>query len=221
MLLISGIMKVKEFKGGYDDNFCYLIWCDKTLEGAIIDPSVEPDKIFHFINQNDILLKKILITHTHYDHISYLTDFISMYLNVVIYGYVKTRYSFNNNFYGLSHNEKISIGDEIFTSLYTPGHYDDCLCYWNKSANMIFTGDTIFVGRSGRTINMYSDISKLYHSIYDIILKLPKETIIYPGHDYGPTSTISISDNMELSHFFSCKSEKEFIDVMDDFETSR
>ena len=42
-------MKVKEFKGGYDDNFCYLIWCEKTLEGAVIDPSVEPEKIFYFL----------------------------------------------------------------------------------------------------------------------------------------------------------------------------
>ena len=86
---------------------------------------------------------------------------------------------------------------------------------------IIFTGDTIFVGRSGRTINKHSNTSVLYKSIYNIILPLPLDTIIYPGHDYGPQQTISISDNIKSSSFFSCKNKQEFISVMEEFELSR
>ena len=124
-------------------------------------------------------------------------------------------------FIGLSDNQIIAIGDNMLIALYTPGHYDDCLCYWDNINNILFTGDTVFVGRSGRTINSYSNISKLYNSIYNIILKLPKNTIIYPGHDYGHQPTIPISENIKLSSFFSCKSESEFVNIMKIFESNR
>ena len=221
MHLISGIMKIKTFKGGYDGNFCYLVWCEETLEGAIVDPSVDPLNIISFINENNILLSKILITHTHYDHISYLSKFIDKYPNIRIYGYKNTRKDLGKNFHGVCHNDYIYIGRILLSTLYTPGHYDDCLCYLGNTENIIFTGDTMFVGRSGRTINSYSNIKELYNSIYEIILKLPMETIIYPGHDYGYSPIINIADNIKLSSFFSCKSEDEFIDVMEEFELNR
>jgi len=214
-------MKVKSFKGGFDKNFCYLIWCDETMEGAIVDPSTEPLEIFEFIENNDIVLSTVFITHTHHDHIFYLSDFNYQYPNITIYGHKDTRKSLGNNFLGLENNEIISIGKNMFTTLYTPGHYDDSLCYWNIKNQIIFTGDTVFVGRTGRTINAYSDISKLYNSVYNIILQLDKNTIIYPGHDYGNVPTISIANNIKLSSFFSCNSKQEFIDVMNKFEQNR
>jgi len=214
-------MKIKTFKGGYDDNFCYLAWCEETLEAAIIDPSVIPISIFKYIEENNIKLSKIFITHTHYDHISYLPDFIKQYPNIIIHGYLNTRKSLGNNFKGVKHNDKITIGNYVLNVLYTPGHYDDCLCYFQNEENILFTGDTVFVGRSGRTINQYSNISELYHSIYEIILKLPMNTEIYPGHDYGISRTITIAENIKMSSFFSCKSEQEFICIMQKFESNR
>ena len=65
------------------------------------------------------------------------------------------------------------------------------------------------------------NISKLYDSIYNIILKLHKNTIIYPGHDYGHVPKISLAENINLSPFFSCISEEEFIDTMKRFEKNR
>ena len=221
MLPILDTMKIKSFKGGFDNNFCYLVWCKDTMQGAIIDPSVESLEIFEFIEKHDIILSKILITHTHYDHIAYLSDFIYKYPNIIIYTYSNTRESFTGNFIGLDHNDTVSIGSILLTVLYTPGHYDDCLCYWSIKNKVVFTGDTIFVGRSGRTINPYSDISKLYNSIYNTILKLPQNTMIYSGHDYGHKTKISIAENIKLSSFFSCNSKEEFIVVMKKFEKDR
>ena len=218
---ILDIMKVKTFKGGYDDNFSYLIWDDSKLEGAIIDPSVSPELILNFITDNNINLSKILITHTHHDHISCLDTFLQRYPNLVIHAYQDTRHKFDNHFSGLNHQDKIFLGDIVLTALYTPGHYDDCICYWDSEEKVIFTGDTVFVGRTGRTINRFSNISQLFHSIYDIILQLPMDTIIYPGHDYGDVETISISNNIKNSRFFSSTSKCDFIAVMKDYELNR
>ena len=106
-------------------------------------------------------------------------------------------------------------------ALFTPGHYIDSICFWIKNQDMLFTGDTIFVGRTGRTISSRSSISDLYSSVYDILLKLPLKTIIYPGHHYGFSKSISIKENISISDFFQCKSLNEFKIVMDNYENNR
>ena len=213
-------MKIKAFEGGFDKNFTYLIWCDKTKHAALIDASTEINPILEFIESQDIILSKILITHSHHDHIAYLDDYLSIFSNLIIYCYNKP-INIKTNFHGLDDNEIIVIGNEILTTIYTPGHFIDSVCYWNKKNRLIFTGDTIFVGRTGRTVSHTSDIKALYDSIYNRLLKLPQNTTIYPGHHYGFKKSISIQDNIQLFDFFSCKSLEEFKIVMDNFEKNR
>ena len=119
------------------------------------------------------------------------------------------------------HHEIIPLGREMITGLHTPGHYPDSICFWNKNNNSLFTGDTMFVGRTGRTIGTKSNISHLYSSIYQQILILPEQTIIYPGHHYGYTSHITLKENITLSPFFQCNSEEKFIQVMVEYEKNR
>ena len=80
-------MKIKVFQGGYDKNLCYLLWCKESLRAAIIDPSVETLKIFEFIENTELILEKILVTHTHHDHIAYIDDFLFNFPNIKVYGY--------------------------------------------------------------------------------------------------------------------------------------
>ena len=109
----------------------------------------------------------------------------------------------------------------MIAAIYTPGHFKDSICYWNKNDKIIFTGDTIFVGRTGRTISSDSSIKDLYNSVYNKLLTLPKETTIYPGHHYGFSKTITINENIRLFDFFSCNSFEEFKLVMQNFEKNR
>ena len=90
---------------------------------------------------------------------------------------------------------------ELITAIHTPGHFPDSICFWNKKGSCVFTGDTMFVGRTGRTIGAKSNISNLYTSIYDKLLKLPPQTIIYSGHHYGFKKSITLSENIRLSSF--------------------
>ena len=109
----------------------------------------------------------------------------------------------------------------MITVLHTPGHYPDSVCFWNKKGSCVFTGDTMFVGRTGRTIGAKSNNSYLYTSIYDELLKLPQQTVIYPGHHYGYKKSITLKENIMLSPFFQCNSEDEFIRVMEQYEKTR
>ena len=213
-------MKIKAFEGGFDKNFTYLVWCDKTKHAALIDASTEINPILEFIESQDLILSKILITHSHHDHIAYLEDYLGIFSNLIVYCYNKP-INIRTNFHGLDDNEIIVIGNEILTTIYTPGHFIDSVCYWNKKNKLIFTGDTVFVGRTGRTVSNTSNIKALYNSIYNRLLTLPNDTIIYPGHNYGFQKSISIQDNIQLFDFFSCKSFEEFIIVMENFEKNR
>ena len=214
-------MNVKRFQGGYDKNFCYVVSCEETKMAAIIDPSVEINPVIEYIESNHLILDKVLITHTHHDHIYYLGDFIELYPLMKVYASANARLAKTVDFKKIEHNDVVMVGKHFILSLSTPGHYMDSICYWVKSHNMIFTGDTMFVGRTGRTISSGSNIKELYHSTYDILLKLPPNTVIFPGHHYGYRKDITIRENMKLSDFFQCKSFPEFDSVMKKFEESR
>ena len=214
-------MKIKSFQGGFDKNLSYLIWCESTHISGIVDASVNMTKINEFIEMHNLKLEKIFITHTHLDHIQYLDDILYLFPQIQLCGYEKPEIEFSYYYRKLMHHEIIPLGGELITSLHTPGHYPDSLCFWNKKSNIIFTGDTMFVGRTGRTIGAKSNISHLYASIYQQILKLPEQTTIYPGHHYGYTPHLTLKENITLSSFFQCSSEDEFIKVMEAYEKGR
>ena len=212
-------MNIKIVEGGFDKNLSYLIWCDKTKIAAIIDPAIETTRFKDYIEQNDLLLSKILITHTHYDHIMHLVSFLYLYPNAEVLLHSNHIKKFNHPIVKIADYELISIGEESLIGIHTPGHYADSICYWNKNNNIIFTGDTVFVGRTGRTKSQHSSIQDLYNSVYSKILALSKNTLIYPGHNYGFSKTITIKENIEYSDFFQCKTLDEFKVVMKKFES--
>ena len=214
-------MKIKSFQGGFDKNLSYLIWCESTHIAGIVDASVNMMEINEAIEMHDLMLEKVLITHTHADHIQFLDDILYQFPQVQICGYNNPEIELGDNYRKLMHHEIISLGSEMITNLHTPGHYADSLCFWNKKNNSLFTGDTMFVGRTGRTIGAKSNISHLYTSIYQQILKLPEQTTIYPGHHYGYTPHVTLKENVTLSPFFQCSSENEFIKVMETYEKGR
>ena len=214
-------MHIKSFIGGYDKNLSYIIWCPETKLAALVDASVESNEIFEFIDHKDLILEKVLITHTHRDHIYYLDDFIHQYPMINIYCHSNPINLSGSYCIPLEHNQVISIGECLLTILHTPGHFSDSICIWNKESKVLFTGDTIFIGRTGRVVSETSSLKDLYNSVYNIILNLPFETMIYPGHHYGFSRKAELDFNIKNSNFFQCKSINEFKIVMQDFEKNR
>ena len=80
-------MKIKAFLGGYDKNLSYLIWCESTRIAGIIDAAIEITEMLECIDSNNLLLEKVFITHTHFDHIKYLDDLTDQFPYLQICGY--------------------------------------------------------------------------------------------------------------------------------------
>ena len=122
-------------------------------------------------------------------------------------------------FKSLKNNQLFKIGDLPFAAIHTPGHYYDSICYQLDS--ILFTGDTLFVGRTGRVISIKSDIADLYDSVYNKILTMDGNTRIYPGHDYGEKSTITLKENIKISHLLQARNLKNFQQRMEQYEKNR
>jgi len=208
---------IRRFLGGYDQNFTYLITCSTTRAQVLIDAAIRLDKVLPFIYNQPITL---LITHSHSDHTTYLDQYLEAFKQITVIVHPDSSLSIDNNkFRSVNHKQEFKIGKLNFVSIHTPGHYYDSICY--QLNPVLFTGDTLFVGRTGRTISPKSNIKDLYDSIYNKILNLPDNIRIYPGHDYGKQSTIQLKENVKASTLLKAKDLNEFIDLMQDYEKNR
>ena len=209
---------IRSFKGGYDDNLTYLVSCMRTGNQFLVDASIQLKEIDGFINKRGLIA--LFITHTHGDHIAYLDEYIDAFPNLVVMVYKESEHKINSDYIKpVKQNDIVTVGQLTVEILYTPGHYNDSICYYIDG--VLFTGDTLFVGRTGRTISKGSDIKKLYKSVYDTILDLPESTMIYPGHDYGPKMSITIKENISISPLLRAEDEDDFIKRMAQYEATR
>jgi glyoxylase-like metal-dependent hydrolase (beta-lactamase superfamily II) len=103
----------------------------------------------------------------------------------------------------------------------TPGHSPDSVCWYDQEEGTLFTGDTVFIGRTGRTVDPLSDVHSLYRSVYEHILTLPKDTMLYPGHNYGRSSSLPLGELEKTSEFFCCTNADQFVQVMAEYEATR
>ncbi len=209
---------IRSFKGGYDDNLTYLVSCMRTGNQFLVDASIQLKEIDGFINKRGLIA--LFITHTHGDHIAYLDEYIDAFPSLVVMVYKESEHKINCDYIKpVKQNDIVTVGQLTVEILYTPGHYNDSICYYLDG--VLFTGDTLFVGRTGRTISKGSDIKKLYKSVYDTILDLPESTMIYPGHDYGPKMSITIKENISISPLLRAENEEDFIKRMAQYEATR
>tara|TARA_Y100001934_G_scaffold277903_2_gene377869 strand:+ start:277 stop:939 length:663 start_codon:yes stop_codon:yes gene_type:complete len=209
---------IRSFTGGYDKNITYLVTCMRTSNQFLVDASVPLKKISPFINRRGLIT--LLITHTHRDHYAYIDEYVDAFPNLVTIVLKDSQSKIKCNYIKpVKDKDIISVGQLNLEIIHTPGHYPDSICYLLE--DVLFSGDTLFVGRTGRTIDKKSDITDLYDSIYNKLLTLPDKTTIYPGHDYGPRSSITLKENIKISPLLNASDENDFIKKMKDYEANR
>ena len=167
--------------GSFGTN-CYLIKCQKTQNGVLIDAPDEMDKILKHLDE--IHLKYILLTHNHMDHIGAISG-IKQKLNVPLATHPLDAESLNIlTEVSLNDGEMMSFGKVEMKVLHTPGHTPGSLCF--LLGKYLFSGDTIFPGGPGKTWST-SAFKQIVKSIKELFT-LPEETQVHPGH--GNSTTI-------------------------------
>lgn len=181
-----------------DPTNCYIILDEKSKELMVIDPAGSVDKIVELINILEGKLKYIYLTHCHGDHITGVIELKNRCggkilihredaeglnnANINLTPYIREEKIELEADSRVDDNDLIHLGNLEFKVIYTPGHTRGGTCLYIESEKCLFSGDTLFRGTWGRTDVPTGSIEDIMDSITNKLMKLPGETIVYPGH---------------------------------------
>ena len=171
------------------DNFSYVIGCPSTGAGAVIDPAGDAELLLRAARDAGVTIRNIFNTHNHHDHTEG-NDEVRAATGAKVLMHALDA----GNYRGvvdivIGHDDTFSLGDVIISIIHTPGHTPGGICFCSEGN--LFTGDTLFVGDSGRTDLPGSHRPTLGASIRRL-MALPEDTVVWPGHDYGPTPSSTL-----------------------------
>ena len=193
------------------DNFQYFLGDAKTGEIAVVDPAWDVDFLCQEAQKHDYKITSVFLTHGHPDHVNGLDKILARH-NVPAYISKDESALFkpkHKNLVEIKNHTKLKVGQIEFECLFTPGHSPGCQCF--KYENVLIAGDTLFIDGCGRCDLPGSDPRAMYHSLYEIIMKLPDSILIYPGHDYGPVPFATLGEQKKTNLYLQCTSLQEFL----------
>ena len=190
--------------------FTYIISSGKGREALIIDPVIEKTEEYIKVLKNlDLKLVKVIDTHIHADHVSGLNELNKRTNCIRIMGETTPSEVIDIK---VKDNEKIELEDIELTSIHTPGHTKCSYSFLMK--DRVFTGDTLLINGTGRTDFQGGSSEDQYNSIFNNLLKLPEETIVFPAHDYNGKKNSTILEEKKNNPRLQVNSVNEYIEIM-------
>jgi glyoxylase-like metal-dependent hydrolase (beta-lactamase superfamily II) len=195
------------------ENFVYLIGSKSTREVAIIDPAWDINGLLNHIQKRDLKLSAVLVTHYHPDHVGggmgghsieglaelLEKESVKTYVNKLeADGLKKVTGLSDIDMNAVDTGDHLRIGNNDIEFLHTPGHTPGSQCF--KVNNNLISGDTLFVQGCGRVDLPGSNSEDMFHSLRKLS-KLPDETVIYPGHNYGPKESETMDKVKEINSY--------------------
>jgi sulfur dioxygenase len=201
------------FKQVFDkksSTYTYLIASSKGREALIIDPVLENvDDYIRLLTELNLKLVKVIDTHIHADHITGAGKLKDKTKCVTIMGNYTPADSVEIK---VKDDEIIELDELKLRAIYTPGHTSDSFSFLID--NHLFSGDTLLINGTGRTDFQNGNLKDAYNSIFDKLLKLPDETLLYPGHDYKGEKVSTIGKEKKFNPRLQVSSVDEYAEIM-------
>ena len=190
--------------------YTYIISTGKGREALIIDPVIDnTSEYLNVLKDLELQLVKVIDTHIHADHISAMAELMKVTNCETIMGENSKSEIVSIK---VKDNEKIKIEEVELKAIYTPGHTDDSYCFLME--DRVFTGDTLLINGTGRTDFQNGSPYDAYSSLFDRLLKLPEETLVYPAHDYKGNQFSSIGNEKMNNPRLQINSAEEYAEIM-------
>jgi len=196
--------------------YSYLIGSRQGGEALLIDSVVE--KVPVYLQLLDELELKLLLaadTHLHADHVTGLGALQDATGCITLMGEQSQVDCVSRRFHD---GEQIEFDGIQLEVIHTPGHTDDSYCF--RLPDRVFTGDTLLIRGTGRTDFQNGDPGAQYGSLFNRLLKLPDETLVYPAHDYSGMTVSSIGEERRHNPRLQVASKEAYVQLMNGLELS-
>jgi glyoxylase-like metal-dependent hydrolase (beta-lactamase superfamily II) len=197
--------------------YTYLIASAKGREALIIDPVLENvEQYIKLLNELDLKLVKVIDTHIHADHITAASKLKNKTNCTTIMGEHTPSDAVEIK---VKDNEIIYVDKLEIKVIYTPGHTKDSYSFLMD--DYLFSGDTLLINGTGRTDFQGGNSEDSYNSIFNRLLKLPEETLLYPAHDYNGQTVSSIGKEKKFNPRLQVNGINEYINIMNNLNLSK
>src|SRR5579871_884961 len=190
--------------------YSYLLASRAGGEALILDPVLERvDRYCQLLQELNLKLVKAVDTHLHADHVTGLGALRDRTHCITIMGEQSKADVVSMR---VSDGDKVTIEGITLDAMYTPGHTDDSYSY--LMGDRVFTGDTLLIRGTGRTDFQNGSARAQYDSIFNRLLKLPEETLVFPAHDYKGDTVSTIGEEKRFNPRLRVKSIDEYVELM-------
>ena len=197
--------------------YTYIIASAKGREALIIDPVLENvEQYIKLLNELDLKLVKVIDTHIHADHITAASKLKNKTNCTTIMGEHTPSDAVEIK---VKDNEIIYVDKLEIKVIYTPGHTKDSYSFLMD--DYLFSGDTLLINGTGRTDFQGGNSEDSYNSIFNRLLKLPEETLLYPAHDYNGQTVSSIGKEKKFNPRLQVDGVSEYVDIMNNLNLSK
>src|SRR6186713_3691879 len=196
--------------------YSYILASRAGGEALIIDPVLERvDRYLQLIRELNLKLVKAVDTHLHADHITGLGALRDKTHCITVMG-EQTKADVVSM--RLADGDKLTIEGLALEAIYTPGHTDDSYSF--VMPDRVFTGDTLLIRGTGRTDFQNGDARAQYESIFNRLLRLPDDTMVFPAHDYKGETVSTVGEERRYNPRLQVKSVDEYITLMNNLNLS-
>ena len=194
------------------DNFITFIGCRKTRRCAVVDPAWNTEAILREAERLDATIAHVLCTHSHFDHVDQVEPLLK-HVDVPVHmlGEEIDFAGFRcENLARHAPGDRLTVGADVeLTMVHTPGHTPGSTSYHLRDA--LVAGDTLFVNGCGRCDFVGGDARVMYATLRMLTDRLPGHTTLYPGHDYGPTPTSTLDEQLQTNPFLRLGTLEDFV----------
>jgi len=218
-LLAGRQVATKNAAAGQMANFMYLVGDVSSRQAFIVDPAWDVQSLIDIAQEDGYEISGALVTHYHPDHVG--GDLFGLSIEgvarllehrpVPIYvnkheaeGLKKVTGLSDSDLRRVESDETVDLGRIPIRCVHTPGHTPGSQCF--LIGDRLVAGDTLFVQGCGRVDLPGGNPDQMYESLTQKLAKLPKQTVLYPGHHYGPTETSTIGDELQSNVYMRVKS---------------
>ncbi len=197
--------------------YTYLISSGNGREALIIDPVLENvNEYIYILKELDLKLVKVIDTHIHADHVTGASKLKNITKCSTIMGNHTPAESVEIK---VKDDEYINLDNIKIRAMYTPGHTSDSYSFLMN--NYLFSGDTLLINGTGRTDFQNGNAKDAYNSIFNKLLKLPDETLLYPAHDYKGEKVSTIGKERKQNPRLQVNSVDEYVEIMNNLNIKK